>query len=74
MPTLFQTAIGVFAVVLGIGWAVAPIKLSRLQREYLYFWESESEIAGTRSQRIAGRISGVVMFVLGVAILSGYIP
>jgi hypothetical protein len=74
MVTPLQIAVGTFALLIGAAWAIAPIKMSELQREYLYFWEQDSDIEGTNAQVIAGRISGIILVAAGGAILLGYIP
>lgn len=74
MVTPLQIVMGVFAVVVGTAWVIAPIRMSQLQREYLYFWEQDSDIEGTNAQVIAGRVSGIVLVAVGAAILLGFLP
>ncbi len=74
MATTVQLAAGVFGIVLGIAWIVAPGRMKRLQVKYLYFGMSEEDEEQTDAEAMIGRVAGGVLAVLGLALVLGLVP
>lgn len=73
MVALWQQVAGVVAILLGVAWVIAPVRMSHLQTRVLYLGHGE-EIEGTEQQRTAGRVTGALLAALGAALALGIIP
>ncbi|WP_436926989.1 hypothetical protein [Halosimplex amylolyticum] len=72
MVAFWRLVVGGVAVVLGVGWVLAPTRMSRLQTRLLYFGLADDDYEQTDQQQLIGRISGALLAVLGVAFALGF--
>jgi hypothetical protein len=70
MVATWRLAAGAAAVVLGLAWVATPVRMSRLQSKVLYLGRGK-EIEGTEREATYGRVSGVILAVLGVVLALG---
>lgn len=71
MVVFWRLAIGGLAVLLGLAWIAAPVRMSRLQSKVLYLGRGD-EIEGTERDAWIGRVSGAILAILGVVLASGF--
>lgn len=74
MTTVYQVVVGGIAVLLGIAWVVAPMRMSRYQNRLRFFKPDEEQFEETDRRKRIGRIGGLVLVALGAAFAVGLIP
>jgi len=68
MASILNVAFGLFCVVLGIVWAVKPVRMSKLQQRILYLGAGGDEV---EINATLGRVAGVFLALVGLYLAFG---